>query len=438
MNKYLILIFLFLHLHEISFSQQQELSLSQAITSLETNTNQLRLLEKDLAITQEQLATNKQLFLPKVGLTYSGAFTNSPLNAFGFKLNQELVQQADFVPDVLNNPDLISNFNTKIQVIQPLFNYDATLAKTQTQFQIEALEHQKEYALNQLTLQLKNAYTQLQLLYATQVVLQESEKAMQAHEQIVTNFVTQGLAKTSDQLAIQVKLKGIDNQKIAIANHINQTSAFIAYLIGDAPTTIYRPKVTIDKSITNNTILVDSISSNRADLQAYQKGIDAQGIALEMTKAQQLPRLNAFGEFNFNDASPVGFGGNNFMVGFTLSWQLHLGKQLKGKISSQQIALEKSALVLKDAKEKSAMQLQQAIAQHNMYLAQLANMNASLSLAEEQLRVTKNRFNEGLEKSADVLVAENQLSEVKLSIKQLQAKQQQSQHQLEFLLSENK
>lgn len=437
MKSFLVFTICFLLLSGNSIAQQKSLKLSEALSSLESNAHQLKLLEKDLAMLKEQLAASKQVFLPQVGIAYTGVFTNSPLNAFGFKLNQEQVTQADFAPDVLNNPDVISNFNTKVQVMQPLFNYDASMAKDQLQYQTEALTQQQVHTLHYLQLQVKNTYTQLQFLYATQEVLQASEATMQAHEKIVLNFIEQGLAKTSDHLAIQVKLKEIENQQLQTTNGIQQLSAYLAYLIGDESKSIYQPT----NSISENTMMVftapDSISSSRADLQAYQQGILAQQVGVNITKAQQIPRLNAFGEFNLNDASPIGFGGQNFMVGFSLTWKLPLGKQVSSQVNSQQIALEKSQLALNEAKQKGNMQLQQAIAQQQLYEAQLANMTTSLALAEEQLRITQNRFQEGLEKSADVLLAENQRAQVQLNIQQLKAKRLQNYYQLEFLATEN-
>lgn len=419
------------------YAQEKALTLDQALQALESNAKALKLIDKDISISKEQLEGNKQFYLPKVGVQYTGIYTNSPLNSFGFKLNQEIVQQSDFDPTLLNNPDGIANFNTKFQILQPILNFDAKLAKEASKYQVEALEFQKVHTLNHLKLQLQNAFVQLQTLYAAQQVLQESESALNAHLAIVNNFIREGLGKTSDQLAIQVKIKELENRQLTIQKHIGQLSSYIAYLTGDEATSIYKPTATLESIQLDENAWPDSIQDTRADLMAYQKGIEAQQVQLRMTKAQNLPRLNAFGEFNFNDQSPVGFGGNNYLVGARLSWQLHLGKQLKSKVNSQQLATEKANVALQDAKEQSNMELRQAIIAHQTVKSQIDNLNTSVSLAKEQLRITKNRFKEGLEKSADVLLVENQLSQAKLAITQLYAQLKQHENQIEFLLSGN-
>ncbi len=50
--------------------------------------------------------------------------TTNPLLAFGFKMNQEIVTQADFDPNKLNNPSQINLFATKFEVQQPIINVD--------------------------------------------------------------------------------------------------------------------------------------------------------------------------------------------------------------------------------------------------------------------------------------------------------------------------
>jgi len=169
---------------------------------------------------------------------------------------------------------------------------------------------------------------------------------------------------------------------------------------------------------------------------AYQKGIEAHELGLAITKAQRLPRLNAFGTFNINDESPVGFGGNNFMVGLSLSWKLHLGQQLRSKTAAQGMAIEKAQIELDDQKAQANMALQQATAQYRALQEQLKQADANISLATEQARILQNRLREGLERSADLLTANVQLAEVKLKQKGLFAKLKQTQNQIEFLLTE--
>ena len=44
------------------------------------------------------------IFLPNISVSHTGFATTNPLMAFGSKLNQEILTQNDFNPDMLNDP----------------------------------------------------------------------------------------------------------------------------------------------------------------------------------------------------------------------------------------------------------------------------------------------------------------------------------------------
>ena len=56
------------------------------------------------------------IFLPNITISHTGMETNNPLMAFGSKLNQEILTQNDFNPVLLNDPDQIQNFVTRIEI----------------------------------------------------------------------------------------------------------------------------------------------------------------------------------------------------------------------------------------------------------------------------------------------------------------------------------
>ena len=80
------------------------------------------------------------LFLPNVNVSYTGIVTTNPLMAFGSKLNQEILTQADFNPALLNNPDQTQNFATVIEVKQPLINVDGLFGRQAAKAKMDAFQ----------------------------------------------------------------------------------------------------------------------------------------------------------------------------------------------------------------------------------------------------------------------------------------------------------
>jgi outer membrane protein TolC len=89
--------------------------------------------------------------------------TNDPLAVFGYKLKQEQVSQSDFDPAILNHPDAYENFNTRIEVQQPLLNLDGIYARKAAKNQYEALALQEKYTGQNIRYEVKMAYYQLEL-----------------------------------------------------------------------------------------------------------------------------------------------------------------------------------------------------------------------------------------------------------------------------------
>ena len=100
------------------------LLLADAIKMAMENNRQIGLAKTDEKIALSQYKQTDAIWLPQVNLSYTGFTTNQPLSAFGFKLQQAQVQQADFNPAILNNPGATSNIMTQLSVQQPLFNPD--------------------------------------------------------------------------------------------------------------------------------------------------------------------------------------------------------------------------------------------------------------------------------------------------------------------------
>jgi outer membrane protein TolC len=100
------------------------ISKDEVVSKVAEGNNTLKMFEKDLTAAKGELGQTNAVFLPNITASYSGMATTNPLMAFGSKLNQGILTQSDFDPQLLNNPSQIENFATKFEVQQPLLNLD--------------------------------------------------------------------------------------------------------------------------------------------------------------------------------------------------------------------------------------------------------------------------------------------------------------------------
>src|SRR5688572_18182823 len=80
------------------------LSLDEALNAALKNNNEIILTSLDEERADAMFKQTNAVFLPQIKVSYTAMGTNNPLNAFGFKLQQQSIGASDFNPEVLNNP----------------------------------------------------------------------------------------------------------------------------------------------------------------------------------------------------------------------------------------------------------------------------------------------------------------------------------------------
>lgn len=420
----------------ISVFGQQPLQLQQAIDQMKENNTQLKIQQHEIDFSNAELSGTLSGFLPKISVSHTGFYTNDPLNSFGFKLQQKVVTQADFNPVLLNNPDEMYHFNTKFSIQQPILNFDVFSARKALKEKIKATEYQKEFAEEMLKVEIKKAYTNLQFLYEAKKAVLKGISAYQEVLRNTQNMEKQGYAKPSDVLMVQVGLTEVQNKQIEIDNNISNLSDYLSWLMGKDSVEIYIPteELTQKMVLDPNTIF----SENRADILAMKSGLEAQNKMISMNKNRLLPRLNAFGELNYNDKDIVGFGANGFMAGLSLSWDIFNGNETFNKIKQSKISVEKAQTEMQLYIEKNQLELQKSKRDLASNQAKIQLTKIAKEQAEETLRIFENRYTQGLEKTSDLLVS--QATDLEKQVNYLEAIKDYnlSAIQIEFLTQQSK
>jgi len=167
--------------------------------------------------------------------------------------------------------------------------------------------------------------------------------------------------------------------------------------------------------------LVDStaiIPANRADFKAMEQALTATDLMIKASKMGYLPRLNAFGAYQFNDNNMLGFGASAYIAGVQLSWDIFKGNSTKNKIATQTLERDKIAQQLISQKDQSQVELNKAYRQLADTKVKMEQQQAAIEFADEALRILQNRYGQGLTNTTDVLTAETQLSQQKLNYAQ--------------------
>jgi outer membrane protein TolC len=394
--------------------QEARLSLEQALEASLKNNKELHLAALDEAAAKARYKQTSAVFLPQMTLSYTGMSTNNPLNAFGFKLQQQAITQEDFNPTLLNNPSATQNFITKAEWIQPILNLDAWSMRQAAKEQQTVYSFKTKRTEEYITFEVKKAYAQLQLAHQAKRVLEEAFQTVNAIYTATNNRFEKGYLQKSDVLQVQVQVKTAENTLAEAKSNVLNASDYLSLLMGSAAGVTYQ----VD-SITQITTLPQArISDERADFRAMQAAVTAHDKMVNSGKMAYLPKLNAFGEYMINDRDAFGFGSDAYLVGAQLSWTLFNGTATRHKIAEQRIERDKTAQQLAWQKEQAQLELNKATRQVQDTQFALQQQETAVAQAAEALRIVQNRYQQGLVTTNDVLQAQSLLAQQKLLLAQ--------------------
>ncbi|HRV56231.1 MAG TPA: TolC family protein, partial [Mangrovimonas sp.] len=238
-----------------SLMQAQEvvpISKEEVLSKVKENNTALKISEEDFNQARADYRQTNAVFLPNITASHTGIATTNPLMAFGSKLNQEILTQADFNPALLNDPSQTENFATKFEIQQPLINMDGIYQRRAAKNKMEAVALQKQRTDEYLDMEVEKAYMQLQLAYQGVSVLEKALEAANANKKLADNSFKQGYLQQADVLSVEVRVTEVKNQLQSAKSNVENASNYLSFLMNDKTFVVYKP--------------TDSLTANRQDL----------------------------------------------------------------------------------------------------------------------------------------------------------------------------
>ena len=378
----------------------------------------LKLANDEVNVAKASLLESRAMYLPNITASYTGISTNNPLMAFGSKLNQERITAMDFDPTKLNNPNNIFNFATKLEVQQPIFNKDAVYQKKAGQVKVDVLKIKADRTKDYLQFEISKAYMQLQLAYKMQETLEQAKNTTLSNKKVIDNYYKNGMIQKTEVLYMDVRMKDIENQIQFAKSNVENASDYLYFLLNEnSEGKILKPT----ENLTYQENILDQnpkINPDRKDLQAYQKSLEAYDWMIKSSKAKFLPKLNAFGSFEVYDNKAYQFDANGYLVGLQLSWNVFDGLKSKSEQEKYKADLEKSKTEIEQYQKQSQLEMTKSYRQVSDADNKVSLTKLAWEQSQEAYRIRKNRYDQGLEKSADLLSAETVMSQKELEYNQ--------------------
>ncbi|HKD83139.1 MAG TPA: TolC family protein [Terriglobales bacterium] len=386
---------------------QAPLTLAQAV-SMALDRNPLH--KAALAETRIGAAAVRQAqspLMPKITFSESALRGNDPVFVFGSRLRQQNFTAADFALNQLNTPTPISNFSSRFSGQWNLFDgLQSWYGVTRAKYMKQAAEQQLDRADQELVYQAVQAYYGTLLAQRQVQVAEAGVETAQAIEASSRVRVESGMVVESDLLSAQVATASRKQELIAAQNALSLARTQLALAVGASSDALFEPQeVLTDRAFSPLPVaeLEQLAIEKRPDLKRMESEHRAQDKNISAAKGAFAPRLNVFGSWETDSPSPGWNGGNNWIAGAELQFDLFDGDSKRSNLAMQKAVQEKGTAMRDAFRDQIRLQVRKAYYDFDTAQQQVRVARSAIAQADESLRINQNRYDGGLTTISDLL-----------------------------------
>jgi len=361
---------------------------------------------------ESSVSANKAAYLPRIDFEQSYTGGNNPVYVFGTLLAQRRFTVGNFALPSLNDPDAIDNLQTRFAAQGTIWDFGRTKQHvTGARLGLEATDRTHDDHVRQVLLATLDAYLSVSL---SREALAAARSARESAESIVSQAqarVQAGLAVEADLLRGQVHLASARRGEIEAAGQLEMARSRLNRLMGaalDAPqgeTTALEPAslhVAAEEALRGEQVKL------RPDYQRLLSELRQAELEVRSSQAEYLPSIGAFAAWEMDNPSLQSYGGNNWIAGMSLRWNIFAGGGDSARVHAARQRLEAKKRQVSAMESAMSLEVHNAIVQFRSAEQQVEAARAAEAQSEEGLRILKNRYEAGLATMTDLLSAESQ------------------------------
>lgn len=347
--------------------------------------------------------------IPQLSFTEDISRGNDPVYVFGSRLRQQQFTQADFALNSLNKPLPINNFSTRLSGQWLAFDSFRTQKNIHSADMMRRSAESSAKAVDQkVVFDVVQAYQGV--LYAERQVevAQHEQDTAQALLDSVDDRVKAGLAVESDRLQAQVNLAARKEALIGAQGGLDIAWAQLRVAMGVPELQQTKLQPIEPREFPQDTLEdeIQTAAKTRPDLQSLTQAQSAQAAAASAAKLSFGPRVSAYGNWELDQPSFAGGGGNNWVAGVQVGVDiLPLGK--RAELARANAAKARVDAQVNSYQQQIRLQVSQAHIERQTAQLSLQTTRAAIDQANEGLRILRNRYTAGLATITDLLRAED-------------------------------
>jgi outer membrane protein TolC len=360
-----------------------------------------RIAQLRIAAAQAGLEQANSAFWPRLQVQSSYTRTDNPMMVFGSILNQRSYRSSLSFNDV---PD-VDNLNARGIVTVPLYAGGRNVAGRQAaKANTEAAKQESAAVRNALGFEVSRAF---HTVLKTRQFILAAEAAVNSFE---TNLVVAkkrlegGTLLKSDVLDIEVRLAQAHEDLVGASNANTLAERALRNLLG-----IEEGEFTVADTAPVVSAPNSGDFTQRPELAAGRERESAAQAQVRGTKSGYQPRINAFGSLDYDYGWVTGGDGKSYAAGVMAQWDLWDGFSTRAKVREARANLESAREEQRKLRLALDLEVEQAQLNLNAAAERLAVSGKTVEKAAESANLTRNRFEQGLALSTQLIDSETAL-----------------------------
>ncbi len=365
-----------------------------------------RIAQQRIAAAQAGLEQANSAFWPRLQVQSGYTRTDNPMLAFGSILNQRTYSSSLNFNDV---PDM-DNLNARGIVTVPLYAGGRNIAGRQSaKANTEAAKQESAAVRNALGFEVSRAF---HTVLKTRQFIRATEAAVNSFESnltIASKRLDGGTLLKSDVLDVEVRLAQAREDVVRARNANTLAVRALRNLLG-----IEEGEFTVADTAPVVSAPNSGDFAQRPELAAARARESAAQAQVRGMKSGYQPRVSAFGSLDYDYGWVTGGDGKSYTAGVMLQWELWDGFSTRSKTREAKANLEsayeeqrKLRLALDFEVERARLDLKAAD-------ERLAVSSKTVEQAAESASMTRNRFEQGLALSTQLIDSETALVTVRV------------------------
>lgn len=400
------------------YSQTQKLTLQQSIEIGLKNSRQIKISESVLKSSDARVTEYTSQMLPKLSLSAAYNYLN---------VNDPDQLKLGPMPTQIKNPFYL--YGMQLSVQQPIFTgFQLSSLRSSAKNSFEAVNHEHQKNINNKALEIHTYFWNLFKAQKSVELTEEYLRSLDEELRITKNFMDNGLVTTNDYLKLQLQSSNTMLQLIDAKNNLSLAKANFNKSLGlplNDSTDIETNFSLIQGQEINCDEFLFEAMGNREELKSFEYKIKSSEDRITAANSNWWPKLYAGGNFYLYNVNAETFSIDNeklqlWSVGLSLNWDLWDW----GYTSSKSEQAEQEMLQNKESfellKEQIEIEVYNAYLVMNSQREKITVSKLAVESAEENFRITKDKYDNQLATTNDLIDAEVELinARSKLSISQ--------------------